>query len=300
MRHEKPPIRASIGEVKIVEIGMITGAGKQFTADQVRQGLAALSPEVPWTHHFDISGVETITPDIDEKFYKKSTAAKGLGKLALHYHRIFSEGRPLAETRVLDVASAEGGLSVAFAEAGAKAVVGVEGRKLYVDRANFVAEAIGLPNFETRLGDVRAISVAEHGQFDFTINSGILHHLGQPDFLPFLQSMADVTRDAMFLYTHVSTPAVIKDFRLTGPVLAAETYEGYLLQEHAEDATPEQREAQVRASLDNTYSFWATEEALIAALKRVGFKTIVKMFEPHIFGGYVNRNLRVVFLCKKT
>lgn len=273
---------------------------KRMIADEVRRGLAGLSPEQPWTHHFELSGVETITPDIDEKFYKKSIAARGLGDLALHYHRIFSEGRPLSETRVLDVASAEGGLSVAFAQAGAKAVLGVEGRKLYVDRANFVVRALGLTNVSTVLGDVRAISRAEHGEFDFTINSGILHHLGQPDFLPFLQAMADVTRDAMFLYTHVSTPEAVVDFRLTGPVLAAETYKGFLLQEHPEDATPEQRTAQVRASLDNTYSFWATEESLIAALKAVGFKTVVKMFEPHVFGGYVNRNLRVAFLCKKT
>jgi 2-polyprenyl-3-methyl-5-hydroxy-6-metoxy-1,4-benzoquinol methylase len=271
-----------------------------FSASKVQKRLAVLDPSVPWTHHFEIAGVETITPDIDEKFYKKSIAAKGLGNLALHYHRIFSEGRPLSETRVLDVASAEGGLSVAFAQAGAKEVLGIEGRRIYVDRANFVAEAMGLSNFSTMQGDVRAISKQTHGQFDFTINSGILHHLGQPDFLPFLQSMADVTKDAMFLYTHVSTPAAVSDFRLKGPVKAAEEYEGYLLQEHPENASPEEREAQVRASLDNTYSFWATEESLIAALKKVGFKTIVKMFEPHVFGGYVNRNLRVVLLCKKT
>jgi len=275
-------------------------ASHSFSAPEVRERLAALDPSVPWTHHFEIAGVETITPDIDEKFYKKSIAAKGLGNLALHYHRIFSEGRPLSETRVLDVASAEGGLSAAFAQAGAKEVLGVEGRRIYVDRANFVADVLGLSNFSTVQGDVRAISTQIHGQFDFTINSGILHHLGQPDFLPFLQSMADVTKDAMFLYTHVSTPAAVSDFRLKGPVKAAGEYEGYLLQEHPEDASPEEREAQVRASLDNTYSFWATEESLIAALKKVGFKTIVKMFEPHVFGGYINRNLRVVFLCKKT
>ncbi|MFL6722360.1 MAG: class I SAM-dependent methyltransferase [Sphingomonas sp.] len=277
-----------------------TGSSRQFSAEAVREGLSTLNPEVPWTHHFEIAGVETITPAIDEKFYKKSIAAKGLGNLALHYHRIFSEGRPLSATRVLDVASAEGGLSIAFAQAGAKEVVGVEGRRLYVDRANFVAKALSLSNVSTFLGDVRAISVNDHGKFDFTINSGILHHLGQSDFLPFLQAMADVTTDAMFLYTHVSTPAAVSDFRLKGPVVAAEQFEGYLLQEHAEDATAEEREAQVRASLDNTYSFWATEESLIAALKSVGFRTIVKMFEPHVFGGYVNRNLRVVFLCKKS
>jgi hypothetical protein len=270
-----------------------------LSAEEVRTALDKLNPEIPWTHHFELAGVETITAEQDEKFYKKSSAAKNLGKLALVYQRAFSGGRPLSETRVLDVASAEGGLSVEFAEAGAQEVVGIEGRQLYISRAEFVLEALGLKNVSYRLGDVRHISRATHGEFDFTINSGILHHLGQEDFFPFLQAMGEVTRDVMFLYTHVSTPAAVEDFRLKGPVQAAGEFEGYLLQEHAEDASAEQREQQVRASLDNTYSFWATEESLIRALKRVGFGLIAKIMEPHVFGSYVNKNLRVIFVCKK-
>jgi len=271
----------------------------KISADEVRKALSELDPATPWTHHFELAGVETISPDIDEKFYKKSMAAKNLGRLALVYQQCFSGGKPLSESRILDVASAEGGLSACFIEAGAKEVIGVEGRQLYVERANFIARALDMPNFKVELGDVRHISKATHGEFDFTINSGILHHLGQEDFLPFLRAMGDVTRDVMFLYTHVSTPEAVRDFRLKGPVKVADRYDGYLLQEHAEDATPEEREAQVRASLDNTYSFWATEESLIAALKSVGFGLVAKIMEPHVFGSYINKNLRVIFVCKK-
>jgi hypothetical protein len=270
-----------------------------MSPDEVRQALQNLGPETPWTHHFTIAGVETITREQDPKFYSKSTAVKNLARLALVYHDAFSGGRPLGETRVLDVASAEGAMSIAFAQAGAKEVVGIEGRKIYVSRANFVREALSVPSVRFELGDVREISRERYGEFDFTINSGILHHLGQDDFYPFLASLAEVTRDTMFLYTHVSTPEAVENFRLRGPVMAADKYEGYLLQEHAEDATPEEREAQVRASLDNTYSFWATEEALVAALKKVGFGLVAKILEPHVFGSYHNRNLRVIFICKK-
>lgn len=270
-----------------------------ITASEVRKTLSDLDPATPWTHHFELAGIETITREIDEKFYKKSMAAKNLGRLALVYQQCFSGGKALSDSRILDVAAAEGGLSACFIEAGAKEVVGVEGRQLYVDRAKFVASALNMPNFTVQLGDVRHISKATHGEFDFTINSGILHHLGQEDFLPFLAAMGEVTRDVMFLYTHVSTPEAVRDFRLKGPVKAADRYEGHLLQEHAEDATLEERHAQVRASLDNTYSFWATEESLIAALKSVGFGLVAKIMEPHVFGSYINKNLRVILVCKK-
>ncbi|MFN9499534.1 MAG: class I SAM-dependent methyltransferase [Erythrobacteraceae bacterium] len=280
-------------------VAMTLSHNPTLTAEEIREELGKLDPGTPWTHHFDLCGVETITPDMDEKFYKKSMAAKNLGRLALIYHQCFSGGKALADTRVLDVASAEGGLSACFVEAGAKEVVGVEGRQLYVDRANLVSRALNLTNMKVHLGDVRHINKQTYGEFDFTINSGILHHLGQDDFLPFLQAMGEVTRDVMFLYTHVSTPEAVRDFRLKGPVKVADRFEGYLLQEHAEEASTEERIAQVRASLDNTYSFWATEEALIAALKSVGFGLVAKIMEPHVFGSHLNKSLRVIFICKK-
>jgi len=265
----------------------------------IRRKLDQLSPEIPWTHHFNLNGVETITPEQDEKFYKKSTAAKRLGELALTYYQTFSEGLPLSKARILDVASAEGAMSVAFSQAGAKEVVGVEGRKLYIDRGNLALEVLGIKNVRYIQGDVRKLDPEDMGTFDFVINSGILHHLGQDDFFPFLSSMAAITKGTMFLYTHVSTPKGVVDFRLKGPVKASGEFDGYLLQEHKEDATPEERERQVRASLDNTYSFWADEENLIRALKKVGFKFISKVFEPHAFAGYENRNLRVIYIAKK-
>lgn len=146
-------------------------------------------------------------------------------------------------------------------------------------------------------GDVRKID-SSLGPFDFTICSGILHHLGQGDFFPFLQSMAALTQGTFFLYTHVSTPDGIGMFRLKGPV-KADDFEGYLFQEHADNATPQERQQQVRASLDNTLSFWATEESLVSALKKAGFNFVCKIFAPHAFGGYANRNLRVIFICRK-
>lgn len=265
----------------------------------VRQGIASLQEGIPWTHHFDIAGVETTSLARDEKFYKKSMGAKLLGELALQYCRIFSEAKSIEGLRVLDIASAEGGHSIEFAQAGAREVVGVEGRQLYVDRANFVASTLGVPNVRFRLGDVRKMDQAELGQFDVTICFGILHHLGEEDFVPFLARLSELTSDVLMLYTHVSTAEAVADFRLEGPRTVGEGLTGYLLREHADGADQAEREAQVRASLDNTFSFWATEESLVRALKQSGFAFVAKVYEPHIFGGHVNRNLRVILIAKK-
>jgi 2-polyprenyl-3-methyl-5-hydroxy-6-metoxy-1,4-benzoquinol methylase len=264
-------------------------------SEVIKAALANLQPSIPWAHHFNLHGVETITREYNEQFYNKAQAVKILGQLGLIYYKTFSQGLPLSEARVLDVASAEGGLSVEFA--GAKEVIGIEGRQLYVNRANFVKDTLGLPNVRFVQGDVRKIDPGI-GPFDFTICSGILHHLGSNDFFSFLLSMAALTAGTFFLYTHVSAPDAVTKFRLEGPV-KADGFDGFHFREHADHATVKQREELVRASLDNTFSFWATEESLVAALKKAGFNFVCKMFEPHAFGGYANRNIRVIFICRK-
>lgn len=275
------------------------GMSDNATADVVRGRLAELSPEIPWAHYFELSGVPTVSPERDQKFFKKATGINRLASLALHLARTFGAERSIKRTRVLDIASGEGAFSIAFDKAGAEEVVGVEGRELYVRRAQFAAEQLGARATKFQQGDVRRISADSHGVFDLTLCFGILHHLGQSDFLPFLKRIAEVTKDMVIIYTHVSTPAAVADFSLKGPVSVEGDYTGYLFREHLDGATEQQKIDQVRASLDNTFSFWATDESLMRALKAVGFETIAKIYEPHVFGDYANRNFRQITIAKK-
>lgn len=268
-------------------------------AAEFRKQLAQLSPETPWAHHFEVNGVHTISPDTDEKFFKKATGLKELGFLALRLAKAYSLGNTLSGKRVLDVACGEGGHTVAFAQAGAKAVLGVEGRDLYFNRASTVARALELDNAAFKLGDVRHLKPADIGHFDITLCFGILHHLGQEDFTAFLNSLGNITTDMMILYTHVGNDTVAKEYSLKGPVTLPEGHKGWLFREHADGATDKQKIDQVRASLDNTFSFWANNESLVKALKTAGFKSILKVYEPHIFGGMDNRDFRQVVIAKK-
>jgi 2-polyprenyl-3-methyl-5-hydroxy-6-metoxy-1,4-benzoquinol methylase len=250
---------------------------------QILERMQALDCTTPWAHAYDLGhGIHTIDPS-NEQFVKK---AQGLAKLAELLQDVvphFSRRQTLKGMTVLDLACGEGAHSMALARQGAK-VVGVDGRQLYVDRARFVSEVLAQRDVHFELGDVRNLDESKIGKFELVLCSGILHHLGQADFDAMIRSMARLCADLLFIYTHISTPLSVERHRLQGPVKSERGYEGYLFREHREGASAEEKYRQVRASLDNEHSFWATEESLYAALRSAGFRTIARLIHPHIFG----------------
>lgn len=268
------------------------------TEAEIRAGLEELSPEIPWTHYFNLNGIETITPEQDKKYYQKSQGLIRVGEIAA---RMASHNLPngLEGARVLDIASAEGFHSIELAKKGAREVVGIEGRQLYVNRATFAAETLGLSNVKFIQGDVRRINPAEVGTFDFVLCSGILHHLGKDDFEDFVKLLGQLTSHTLMLYTHVTNERSVERFRLapTDPVVGR--FAGSLFREHKDNATEEQKRAKVRASLDNTFSFWAEEPSLIEALLAAGFESIDKVMHPRIFDDWDERTIRIVLNCRK-
>jgi hypothetical protein len=250
--------------------------------DEVIERLAKLDPATPWTHGFELGhGIHTVDP-ANEQFYRK---AQGLSKLANVLEQVvpyYSRRQSLQRMPIIDLACGEGGHSIALARRGGD-VLGVDGRQLYVDRACFISEVLGV-SAQFRLGDVRKLDAKVTGQFELVLCSGILHHLGQYDFDRMIETMAELCSDMLFIYTHIATPLSIERHRLNGPVKSERGLEGYLFREHREGASKEEKYRQVRASLDNDYSFWALEESLYESLRRAGFKTVSRLARPHIFG----------------
>jgi len=270
-----------------------------MSADQVKSRLQELQPEIPWAHHYNLAGVDTISEAADEKFYKKAVGLKKIGEVATMLFQRHANRTEFNNARILDVACAEGQHAIRFAQGGAREVVGVEGRPLYVARASFAAEALGINNARFQQGDVRKMKVSELGQFDLVLASGILHHLGADDFSGFIKSLGELTKDMLVLYTHISNPDSIERFRLTASKPVGDNYAGYLFREHKDNATEEQKATKVRASLDNTFSFWAEEDSLIRALKDAGFSTISAVLEPHVFGNPKDKGMRRIFMAAK-
>lgn len=278
-----------------------------YTKQEILDGLALLEPSIPWAHHFDLGhGIETVSRE-NQQFYKKAIGLKKLIDILTAIVPYYSRRQQLRGMRVLDIASAEGMHSIALAKLGAT-VTGIEGRQLYVNRANFVRNVLGVENVEFFLGDVRKFDSSQYGQFDLVLCSGILHHLGPCDFDDMIELLHRITGDMLFLYLHISNDLSIARHNLQGltsnsggcgwaerifnrfrnkprkAVATAKGYKGYLYREHEDSATNEEKVRQVRASLDNTFSFWPTEPSLYNALGNAGFKSISRLQHPHLFG----------------
>lgn len=266
-----------------------------LSLDQIKLKLSELSPEIPWAHLIEFSPNYFSVNSSEEKFYKKAVGLEIVGKVLLDIAEMQVRGHSLSGKKVLDLACGEGGHSIMFAKKGAN-VTGVEGRTLYVNRAKFSAEATG-QNINIIQGDVRKLDPAI-GTFDVVVFSGILHHLGMEDFDGMITELGRITDDMLLLYTHVSTEMSVKNHRLEGPRYTKKGVEGYLFREHKDNATEEEKEKQVRASLDNTFSFWAKESSLITAIKQSGFDVVLKVLNPHPFD-VDNASYRSIIVAKK-
>lgn len=265
--------------------------------EQIKKELNKLSPEIPWAHLIEFyPGLYSVSEN-NEKFYKKAKGLNLVGELLLKISEIQVKNHTLSGKRVIDLACGEGGHSIQFAKKGAS-VLGIEGRDLYVKRAKFAARAVGEDsNIEIIKGDVRKIKKTI-GTFDIVIFSGILHHLGVDDFDGIIKELSRLTEDLLLIYTHISTDLSVKNHRLQGPVSTEGSYQGHLFREHKDNATGKEKEDQVRASLDNTFSFWAKEDQLVSALEDAGFPFISKVLTPHPFG-WENASYRPIIIAKK-
>lgn len=220
----------------------------------------------PWrTHNFRLArGIYTMSKSqfVDEgKLRRVLQIAADLGR------------KPLDQSRVLDLACAEGAYAVEFAHHGAE-VVGIEGRAASIERARFATTALGLDSVTLIQDDVRTLNRAKHGTFDIVLCLGILFHLDAPDLFTFTRHVADVCTGLTIIDTHISTKGDTAT-RYNGAVYYGERYT-----EHEPDSTAEQRLKNPWASLSDPHSFWLTRPSLLNLLAAVGFTSVYECHNP--------------------
>jgi SAM-dependent methyltransferase len=181
-------------------------------------------------------------------------------------------GGSLERRRVLDLACLEGMYALELARHGAD-VVAIEGREANVEKARFAGRALGLA-VDFRLGDVRELSRARHGEFDLVLALGILYHLHEDDLFSFVARIAEVCRRALIVDTGVGS-AGTEELLHDGA-----TYRGVRLVEHAPESTQEVRRRAVWSSLDNLTAVALTRPSLERLLARHGFTSVLECHVP--------------------
>ncbi len=183
---------------------------------------------------------------------------------------------PANPPRVVDLGCNEGGYAVEFAREGYD-VVGIEGRRLNVDRCDFVAERLKLPNLRFVQDDAR--NIRSHGMFDAVFCCGLLYHLDNP--AAYLRDLADVTRRVLLLHTHYATPddeQWITEFQLSRLTM----HEGRLgrwYKEWEPDTPPEEVETFAWRSVGNSSSFWLEKRHLLQAMMDAGFPIVCEQYD---------------------
>ncbi len=193
--------------------------------------------------------------------------------------------RPLSSLRILDVGCCEGGIAIGLARAGAAEVVGVDVREAHVEKARFVAQALGVMNTRFERVDMLHLNDAGLGIFDLVVCAGVRYHVDAPDIAPFLQALRHHCRGTLFLDTHIAMRP-IEQFGDATPML------GCSFVEHEGDG-PDVKIARRWSSATNDMSFWLTERSLANALLDAGFEGVCRLLDPRVEYPWQDRGIWV-------
>lgn len=101
--------------------------------------------------------------------------------------------------KILDLGCLEGGHTVQFAHRLGAYVVGIEGRKDNIERANFIKRILKIRNVKFLYGNLEVMDLSLLGKFDAVFCSGLLYHLPEPWKL--IKQIRNITSN-LFLWTH--------------------------------------------------------------------------------------------------
>jgi tRNA (mo5U34)-methyltransferase len=186
-------------------------------------------------------------------------------------------GGSLAGKRVLDLGCNAGFWSLCAAEAGCDYVLGLDGRQMHVDQANFVFEVneIEADRYDFVAGNIFDVDLRRFGTFDVVLCLGLMYHISKP--VDLLEKIAQVNSDVLVIDTTLCT--------LPG---------SYLEIKH-------DRLEKVRHAVDYELVMHPTWEAVHDLVRQFGYSAVAlePRFEDYE-GAYDYRNgRRRAFLCAK-
>ncbi len=163
--------------------------------EEIRQKIASFDN---WHYQFDLRG--------------NLTSVRGKNKVNRHKQRkrhffdpvVQLFGGSLEGKRVLDLASNAGFWSLASVHAGCNYVLGVEGRQMHVDQANFVfeVEEVEEDRYDFLVGDIFETDLRQFGNFDIVLCLGLMYHVTK--HVNLLEKISEVNDDLLVIDTTLS------------------------------------------------------------------------------------------------
>ena len=171
-------------------------AGRGLMDDEEIRRRIASFPR--WHYEFDLKGNRT--PIFSQAYVSRHRERK----------RYFFDpvvellGGSLKGKRVLDLGCNAGFWSLCAIEAGCDFVLGIDGRQMHVDQANFVFEvkAVERDRYRFDLANIFDLTLADFGRFDVVLCLGLLYHVSKP--MELMERIAEVNSDIVIVDTKLS------------------------------------------------------------------------------------------------
>lgn len=170
--------------------------------------------------------------------------------------------------RVMELGSLEGGHTFNLASRPqVEHVLGVEGRKTNVEKAEFARDLLKVENAEFVTANLEETDLSTFGEFDAVFCSGLLYHLPEPWKL--IEQISRVS-PSVFIWTHYAKEEAAN---ATRNGVKGMTYQEFGLEDPLSGMSPD--------------SFWPTLDGLQEMLKEHGFEniTLIKDEPEHPHGG---------------
>lgn len=197
-----------------------------------------------WHYQFDLGGHKT--PIFNERLVRRHVRRKR------HFFDPLVRlcGGSLEGKRVLDLGCNAGFWSLRAMGAGADYVLGIDGRQMHVDQANFVFDVKGISKerYDFVPGNVFGFDYERHGPFDVVLCLGLLYHVSKP--MELMETISRVNTDLLVMDTTLSTA------------------EGSLF-EVRKDRLDEPRDA-----VDYEFVLVPTKEAVIDLVEQFGYSVV--------------------------
>lgn len=146
-----------------------------------------------WYYQFDLAGHKTPVkgPDVIRRNEQRKN----------YFFRPLVDllGGSLAGKRVLDLGCNAGFWSLCAIESGCDYVVGIDGRQMHIDQAEFVFEVKGIERdrYHFYCGNVFDLLNENLGQFDIVLCLGLLYHISKP--ITLLERISSINTDLLVI-----------------------------------------------------------------------------------------------------